>query len=301
MTFGERRSGSVRDIRALAKRVHERWLAYRRRHAGMSLPVDDTLSRLFEHVPHYIPHRERSPQRQNRPAKSPGVFKLQQVAEALETTVGDLLGEPGYEAPRELLSRSQRRTLRQAVTILRELFDLDDESLGEAANKPQHDRFPVAEHEFIERDHDYPRTLHAWVVPELTASAGRTGSEPERTLSSAQILHSVQEVWDARLQVIRVIGDSMTPDLRHGWKVLVDTELTKPAAGALVAVYLRDEGGVLGWWHVENDQPHLRKSNPDYAPIVLGDTDESTLWGTVTRIVEAPVELNRDDARARKP
>lgn len=244
MAIGERRRGSVRDISTLAKRVHERWLAYRRRHAGMSIPVNDTLSRLFEHVPEYTPHRERSPERQDRSAKSPGVFKLQQVADALETTVGDLLGEPGYESPRELLSTAQRRTLRDATLILRALFDLDDESLDEPDSPTQQYQFAVAPGEFIERDHDYPRTLHAWVVPELTASAGASGREPELTLDAAQILHSIREVWDSRLQVVRVIGESMAPELRHGWKVLVDTDLThlpmtpwSPSTSATRAAY----------------------------------------------------------------
>src|SRR5215212_12284129 len=104
MAIGGRRSGSVRDIQTLAARVYQRWLAYRRAKPGMSIPVDDTLSRLFEHVPEYRPHRGRSAERQERAAKSPGIFKLQKVADTLETTVGDLLGESGYEAPRELLS-----------------------------------------------------------------------------------------------------------------------------------------------------------------------------------------------------
>lgn len=283
----------MRDIGALARRVHERWLAYRRRHAGMSIPVNHTLSRLFQHVPEYIPHRERSSERQDRAAKVPGVFKLQQVADVLETTVGDLLGEPGYDAPRELLSTSQRRTLRQATLILRELFDLDDESLDEVNVTSSDYQFTVTPGEFIERDHDYPRTLHAWVVPDLTASAGKSGSEPELTLSSTQILHSVREVWDARLQVVRVIGDSMAPELRHGWKVLVDTDRTNPSEDALVAVYLRDEGSMLGRWHLEDGKPVLRKSNPEFGSVPLGDAAEWTLWGTVTRIVEAPVELKR--------
>src|SRR5690348_11221360 len=119
------------------------------------------------------------------------------------------------------------------------------------------------------------------------------GTEPELTLTSTQVLHSVREVWDSRLQVIRVIGDSMAPELRHGWKVLVDTDLSRPTDDALVAIYVRDEGGMLGRWHVENGKAFLRKSNPDYARIALGEPDEWTLWGTVTRIVEAPVELRR--------
>jgi hypothetical protein len=57
------------------------------------------------------------------------VFTLQRLAVDLETTVGDLLGERGYESPRELLSAKQRRTLRDALRILRDLFDLDDPAI----------------------------------------------------------------------------------------------------------------------------------------------------------------------------
>lgn len=127
-----------RDMRALARRVHLRWLAYRRRHAGMSVPINDTLSRILEQDPDYRPPRPRVAAGQRRPLRNPGVFTLKEVARTLQTTVGDLLAEPGYEAPRELLSREQRRTLRDAIVLLRDLFDLDDESLGptrEAAAK----------------------------------------------------------------------------------------------------------------------------------------------------------------------
>jgi hypothetical protein len=294
MAIGGKRSGNVRDIQTLAVRVYQRWVAYRRANQGMSIPVDDTLSRLFEHVPEYRPMRERSAERQERASKSPGIFKLQQVADTLETTVGDLLGEPGYESPRELLSPAQRRTLRDAAHILRELFDLDDPALDEPA-RPAAPTTPlnVAPEEFIERDHDYPRALHAWVVPELAAAAGNGGAERDLTLASTQILHSVREVWDARLQVIRVIGDSMTPELQHGWKVLVDTEQTRPAEGALVAVYIKDEGGILGRWHAADGKPVLRKTNREYSDVRLHLQDEWTLWGTVTTIVEAPVELKQ--------
>lgn len=295
MAIGGKRGGNVRDIQTLATRVYQRWVAYRRTNPGMSIPVDDTLSRLFEHVPEYRPLRERSVERQERASKSPGIFKLQQVADTLETTVGDLLGEPGYDSPRELLSPAQRRTLRDAAQIIRDLFDLDDPALDEEPRNPAPSPAPlnVTPEEFIERDHDYPRPLHAWVVPELPAAAGDAGAEPDLSLGSAQILHSIREVWDARLQVLRVIGDSMTPDLRHGWKVLVDTEQTHPVEGALVAVYIKDEGGILGRWHLDRGKPVLRKTNREYSDIRLQTPDEWTLWGTVTTIVEAPVDLKQ--------
>lgn len=283
MAIGDRRRGSVRDITTLARRVHERWLAYRRRHPGMSIPVDDTLSRLFEHVPEYIPHRERSPQRQERASKSPGIFKLQKVAETLGTTVGDLLGEPGYESPRELLSLEQRRTLRRAMRMLRDLFDLDDESLDEP-DEPSN--FAIPPQRFVARDYDYPRALHAWVVPEMAASGGI--AEDAEMLSPAEVVHSMREIADPRLQVVRVVSDAMEPELRDGWKVLVDTRLTRPADGALVAVYSREEGGLLGRWQLRDGRPVLHRTNPNYEDIALDDGRNWLVWGTVTRIVEAP-------------
>jgi hypothetical protein len=296
MAIDSRRGKGVRDIRGLAKRVYLRWREYQRRHAGMSLPVETTLSRLFEHVPEYKPHRPRRTRRQNRSAKAPGVFKLQKIATSLETTVGDLLGEPGYEAARDLLSIAQRRTLRDAVRLLRDLFDLEDVSLDEGDSRPaaaNESRFSVTPDDFIERDHDYPRVLHAWIVPETPAAAGPAGATAEQELASTQILHSIREVWDNRYMVIRVIGDSMAPELRHGWKILVDTEQTRPVEDALVAVYVKDEGGVIGRWHEVSDRIMLRKSNPEYSPVALGAPDEWWLWGTVTKVVEAPVEMSR--------
>jgi hypothetical protein len=294
-----RHGGKVRDIKALARRVYERWLEYARRHPGRSIPVDDTLSRLFEHVPAYRPHRQRASLRQDRAAKSPGVFKLQEVADLLETTVADLLGEPGYESPRELLSVTQRRTLRDAVNILRDLFDLDDETLlnerrDDEGSSTHEYTFPVTAEEFIAADYDYPRALRAWVVPEMTEAAlWKSGPVADFTLGAQEMPRALHEVLDSRFQVITVRGDSMEPELREGWKVLVETERTDAQDGAIVAVYEKDNGGILGRWHVEDGTPRLRKSNPQYADVVLRANDKWTLWGTVTRIVEAPIDPKR--------
>lgn len=285
-------------MRALARRVFERLRAYPRQHGGQGVPINDTLSRILAHEPAYQPLRPRSQTKQRPPLQNPGIFTVQEdVADVLKTTVGDLLGEPAHTSARDLVTTSDRRKLRQAMLILRELFDLDDEELDadDDAGAPPLPvyRFVVPPEEFIVRDHDYPRTLHAWVVPDVPAAAGAAGAEPDVELTTTQVLHSIREVWDARLQVLRVIGDSMTPELKNGWKVLVDTTLTKPVDGALVAVYIKDEGGVVGRWRRNGDQLLLEKSNPTYPPIPLGAPDEWTLWGTVTRIVEAPVELTR--------
>ncbi|HYR28026.1 MAG TPA: hypothetical protein VEU30_06140 [Thermoanaerobaculia bacterium] len=114
-------------MRNLAERVHRAWLRYQERHPGRSVPITDTLSRILEHAPHYARRRTSNPTRSNRrPLTNPGVFTVQEMAESLETTVGALLGEPGYRAPRDVLTRDQRRTLRDALRILTDLFDLSD-------------------------------------------------------------------------------------------------------------------------------------------------------------------------------
>ncbi|HEX7154984.1 MAG TPA: hypothetical protein VF618_26140 [Thermoanaerobaculia bacterium] len=124
-----RRGGSIRDIVSLSNRVYDRWVEYSRRHAGRMVKMDHALSRLFEHVERYAPHRKRAARRLDRAAKIPGVFKLQEIADALETSVGDLLGEPAYQGPREFLTPAERRTLRDAAKIIIDIFDLKDEAL----------------------------------------------------------------------------------------------------------------------------------------------------------------------------
>lgn len=57
-----------------------------------------------------------------------------------------------------------------------------------------------------------------------------------------------------------------------------------------VAVYIRSEGGMLGYWHQEaKGHVVLQKHNPDYDPVPLGHPSEWFLVGTITKIVEAPL------------
>lgn len=248
------RKGSIRDIRSLAERVHQRLVAYRRQHRGYSPPVSDTISRILEHTPDYIPPRQRIAEKKRPPLKNPGIFTVQEdVAEALGTTVGDLLGEPGYAAPRDLISVGDRRKLREVVRLLRDLFDLDDESLDAVAETGSAHSFVVPPERFIERDYDYPHPLGE--------------HDP----------------------VIRMLGSSMEPELRDGWQVLVDPSATTPVEGALVAVYHVTEGGVLGRWNDTADGLFLRRTNPHYRPLRLAERQDWRVWGTVTRIVDAPV------------
>lgn len=235
--------------------------------------------------------------------ENPGIHTVSKIAHVLGESVGSLLGERGYD-----ITEADRERARAMVAWLTEKFALEDRGapvvtesvevlhgapdvLPFQAAGPDEFRFPVNEAEFIQRDYDYPRPLHAWVVPETAQlAAGPRGILSDSPLSTAQVIHSIRDVRNALLQVVRVIGDSMADVLQHGYKVLVDTTLTTPANGDIVAVYVKDEGGMIGYWNKQGDQFSLLKENPDYSRVDLGEPSEWLLWGTVTTIVEAPLE-----------
>lgn len=148
------------------------------------------------------------------------------------------------------------------------------------------------EREWIEKDFDYPRDLHVWVVPEYEVAAG-SPINPDVIMSDAQILHSIREVKSGRFQVIRVVGESMSPLLRNGWKVTIDTWGRDPVTGDIVACYLKHEGSVLGIWQTTPDGLWLHKENPDYQPVKLGDPGDWLLLGCLKNIVDAPVTRSR--------
>jgi transcriptional regulator with XRE-family HTH domain len=251
-----------------------------------------------------------------RTTENPGIHTVSKIAKVLGESVGSLLGERGYE-----ITDADRERAREFVGWLTERFALDARpgvhgaelpvelpielphngadvlpfsartAAAAAVEEPVDYRFPIVETEFIEHDYDYPRPLHAWVVPEAApVAAGPHGIESDSPLSTAQVIHSIRDVRNALLQVVRVIGDSMCDVLRDGYKVLVDTTLTTPANGDIVAVYVKDEGGMIGYWNKQGDSYSLTKENPDYGRVDLGDPTEWLLWGTVTTIVEAPLE-----------
>lgn len=120
---------AARTIIDLASRIHERWEEYRRRNPGRSVPIGDTLSRIMRHAPKYLSPRTRREPARRPPLVNPGVFTVAKIADELETTVGNLLGEAGHESPRDWLSEQERRALRDAVRVLVLLFDLDDPAI----------------------------------------------------------------------------------------------------------------------------------------------------------------------------
>lgn len=131
-------------------------------------PVQDrhALSRILENDPDYEPYRRRSTQKQRGPAVDPSVFTIKKIAERLDTTVSDLLGETTLD-----ITISDRRRIRDWIDFLRQRLLLD--SIDEQTPTALEYRFPIRPERFIERENDYPQALHAWVVPD-NARRGRT-------------------------------------------------------------------------------------------------------------------------------
>ena len=285
MPSGKSKSDRYAIVIALAKAINRRRLELARLRPGAAYKITSPASRILENDPDYQPYRDRAADKKRKPSRNPGIVTVKNIATDLETTVGHLLGERGFE-----LSTDDRRRLLDIVRFLIATFRLDtiEETPVVAASETASDYvFPVSASEFIPLDHDYPRDLHAWVVPEHSSTAGRTGIEDEISLPTAEILHSIREVRTGRVQVVRVVGDSMADVLKNGWKVLVDTTQTTPSEGDLVAVYIKDEGSILGYWHRRGNRVEIRKANPAYDPVILRSPEEWIVWGRVTTIVEA--------------
>src|ERR1044071_305642 len=186
----------------LARAINRRRLELARLRPGKAFKITPTASRILENDPDYPPYRERAEDKKRKPSRNPGIVTIKKIATDLETTVGHLLGERGFE-----LSTDDRRRLLDVVRFLTVTFRLDaiDEppvgaALADAG--PSDFLFPISATEFIPRDHDYPRDLHAWVVPEHSSTAGPTGFEEELPLRTTDILHSIREVRTGRVQVV---------------------------------------------------------------------------------------------------
>lgn len=271
---------------ALARAIDQRRKAFQPWYDGEDFKIDDTASRILENDPLYRPRRRRAVNKLRGPVQNPGIFTVEDIARRLHTTVGFLLGERGFD-----ITLDDRRRMREFVVYLTERFHLRDVEL---AKQPDGDEFvfAVSPAEFREKDHDYPRPLHALAVPQADAAAGAGAAEPSE-LMMTHVLHSIREVREGRLQVIRVRGHSMADYLRDGDKILIDTRLVNPHNGEVVAVYIHSEGGVIGYWRREGDHVYLEKHNPTFKTISLGSPSGWKLWGTATKIVEAPIERRR--------
>ena len=104
------------DIVALAKRVNQRREEWNRLHPGRAVQITPAMSRILENDPEYIPARRRNPTKRRRAARNPSIGTLVQIAAALGTTVGDLLGETGWQ-----LSDRDAFMLRSMLAVLEKI------------------------------------------------------------------------------------------------------------------------------------------------------------------------------------
>jgi uncharacterized Rossmann fold enzyme len=113
------------DVVALAKTINRRRQEYNRLHSERPAAITPAMSRILENDDEYIPYRTRKVARSRRYASvDPAISTLVEIASALDTTVGDLLGEPAYR-----ITLTDRRRLREFVRYLTRLFDLDSRDL----------------------------------------------------------------------------------------------------------------------------------------------------------------------------
>jgi len=235
-------------------------------------------------------HRRRFPKRRIEGmlrSPDPQLSTVLRSADELGTTVGDFLGEPP-------LGEDDKKKLEEFVAFLVARFDL----MG-AQRSAERDAgaLSVTEEDFIERDFDYPRPHHVRIVQHVKAEAGR-GIEADRDTETTEVLHSIRDVYNGQLRVIRVIGQSMSPVLHDGDKVTFDIRLRQPRDGDVVAVYDSVRGGMVGYWRRgENGEGWLDKENPAFDAERLDADGSWTVWGTVTRVVDTPVHPRRPRRR----
>ncbi len=75
------------------------------------------MSRILENDEDYMPYRERTRGKRQRPVANPTLKTMVSIARALETTVGDLLGEPTIQ-----LSPADRQRVIEFVRYLTSLL-----------------------------------------------------------------------------------------------------------------------------------------------------------------------------------
>lgn len=235
-------------------------------------------------------HRRRFAQsRLGRVLRSPDpqLSTVLRSADELGTTVGDLLGEPP-------LGEADLKKLNELVAFLAARFDLTG---AQGAEERDARTLNVTEADFIERDFDYPRPHHVWIVRHAKAAAG-SGIEADRDTETTEVLHSIRDVYNGQLRVIRVNGESMSPVLHDGDKVTFDIRLREPREGDVVAAYDSVRGGIVGYWRRgENGEFWLDKENEAFKSERLDADGSWTVWGTVTRIVDTPVHPRRPRRR----
>ena len=113
----------ARDKRiiALAKAMNRKRLEFKETYRSEVFKRDGSVSRILENDPDYKPHRPRKSGKKRSAVVNPGIFTVKDIADRLHTTVGELLGEEGFE-----VTIDDRRRMREFIEFLSRRFKLND-------------------------------------------------------------------------------------------------------------------------------------------------------------------------------
>jgi transcriptional regulator with XRE-family HTH domain len=240
----------------------------------------------------------------------PDIPQLERIAKALNKKPGDFFprssgADPWVERLAPLVTELQEispedgallvETLATQLSVMkgwRRRSRNTEEHISRFA--PQHTEphatleFPVEPREFIERDFDYPREFHGLEVEEADVAAGATGVNPQ---DMTTIVRHTKDVREGRKRVIKIVGDSMVPEFNPGELYELDVSQREPLDGEPVAVYVNDEGSIVGWWERTHTGVRLLKENNLYLPIELSSLDRNwQLIGILTACIHRPVK-----------
>ena len=262
---------------ALAKAIHAVIVSYNRRFPNNPFAIDDATSRVLENDPDYHPPRKRSQNKKREPTVNPGIFTVLAIAHRLETTIGELLGEPGFE-----ITKSDLRSFRWMSDFLRLRFPIDEIPA-------------LPEERFVPKDFSTPRPLETTRLESKgQLAAGKAPVESDFEIAEAEIVGAMKP---GALVAAQVKGRSMADRIRDGDTIVIDTSRTSPKQHEPVAVYIENEGGVLGYWRAEAGAYYLDKHNPEVDSYKLGHPSEWRVLGVITLVQSRVSRQDRPAAR----
>jgi phage repressor protein C with HTH and peptisase S24 domain len=252
------------ELVRFARRVLELKRAWEAANPHNTFKVGSTLSRILALVPEYDSGRIRKRETSRGPAKAPTIFTAHGLANRLGVPICALFESKDHR----VFSDAQIEQIREDLGRLLSTFSSPTSFANDFEN--------VEPFETVQK-------------PAYDFAAGRSGIEGDFAAEPHDVFRGIHGISSDRFGIITVNGDSMSPLLLPGDRVLIDTSLTHPRNGVVVAVFSASHGRVIGYWQMSGKQCFLRKENHDYSRIALGDPQEWRVLGTITSYIHAPL------------
>lgn len=99
----------------------------------------------------------------------------------------------------------------------------------------------------------------------------------------------VPNVRDRRAFAIRVVGNSMEPDIREG-DVVVCSPAQEIRSGLCAVVRTKSEQAFIKFWRKHGDTIILESANPDYEPLKFPESEIAGAWPVIQRIAYGPIK-----------